>query len=127
MDDAGMNIVAQQSAQWDQTIAITVASGILVQNPELAAILAANDNMALGAVAAITQSGRGGEVAVVGFDNISAIRQLILDGQVLATADQHGDLLAVYGIDAALQALESGASLADRATPVDLVTQDSLQ
>ena len=127
MNESGMNIVAQQSAQWDQTTAITVASGMLVQHPELSAILAANDNMALGAVAAITQSGRAGEVTVVGFDNISAIRQLIREGRVLATADQHGDLLAVYGIDFALQALASDMTLDDKSTPVDLVTIDNVQ
>jgi ribose transport system substrate-binding protein len=127
MSDAGMKVVAQQSAQWDQTIAITVTSGMLVQNPSLAAILAANDNMALGAVAAIRQSGRAGEVSVVGFDNISAIRQLIADGGVLATADQHGDLLAVYGIDYALQALNNDIVLEDKATPVDLITSENLE
>ena len=100
---------------------------MLVQHPELVAILAANDNMALGAVAAITQAGKAGEIAVVGFDNISAIQTLIRDGSVLATADQHADLLAVYGIDFALQALESNAELTDRATPVDLVTIDDLE
>ena len=126
MSDAGMNVIARQSAQWDQTTAITVASGMLVQHPELSAILAANDNMGLGAVAAITQSGRAGEVTVVGFDNISAIRQLIEDGSVLATADQHADLLAVYGIDYALQALNSDIVLEDKATPVDLITIENL-
>ncbi len=127
MEDAGMNIVAQQSAQWDQTTAITVTSGMLVQHPDLDAILAANDNMALGAVAAITQAGKSGEITVVGFDNISAIRQLIRDGSVLATADQHADLLAVYGIDYALAALESDTPLEDRSTPVDLVTIDNVE
>ena len=127
MEDAGMNIVAQQSAQWDQTTATTVASGILVQHPDLSAILAANDNMALGAVAAITQSGRSGEIAVVGFDNISAIRQLIREGKVLATADQHGDQLAVFGIEYALEALATGAALDDKATPVDLITRDNVE
>ena len=127
MTDAGMTVVDSQSAQWDQTVATTVTSGMLVQHPELVAILAANDNMALGAVAAITQAGKAGEIAVVGFDNISAIQTLIRDGSVLATADQHADLLAVYGIDFALQALESNAELTDRATPVDLVTIDDLE
>ena len=127
MTDAGMTVVDSQSAQWDQTIATTVTSGMLVQHPELVAILAANDNMALGAVAAITQAGKSGDIAVVGFDNISAIQTLIRDGSVLATADQHADLLAVYGIDFALQALESNAILTDRATPVDLVTIDDLE
>jgi ribose transport system substrate-binding protein len=127
MNDAGINVVAQQSAQWDQTAAVTVTSGILVQHPELDAILAANDNMALGAVAAITQSGRGDAIKVVGFDNISAVQGLIREGRILATADQHADLLAVYGIEFALEALSGGATQANRATPVDLVTIDSLE
>lgn len=127
MNDAGINVVAQQSAQWDQTTAVTVTSGILVQHPELDAILAANDNMALGAVAAITQSGRGDAIKVVGFDNISAVRDLIKEGKILATADQHADLLAVYGIEFALEALSGGATADNRATPVELVTIDSLE
>lgn len=127
MQDAGLEIVAQQSAQWDQTAAVTAVSGMLVQHPQLEAILAANDNMALGAVAAINQAGKAGEIAVVGFDNISAVRELIRSGDVLATADQHADLLAVYGIEYALEALSSGILLEDRDTPVDLVTVENLE
>ena len=126
MDEGGMNIVAQQSAQWDQTIAVTVASGILVQHPDLVAMLCANDNMALGAVAALTQAGRIDDVTVIGFDNITAVQTLIREGTVLATADQHAGLLAVYGIEYALEAIQSGAELEDRNTPVDLITADNL-
>lgn len=127
MNDAGINVVAQQSAQWDQTVAVTVTSGILVQHPELDAILAANDNMALGAVAAITQSGRDDNIKVAGFDNISAVQELIREGRILATADQHADLLAVYGVEFALEALSGGVTQANKATPVDLVTIDTLK
>ena len=123
MTDGGLNIVAQQSAQWDQTIAVTVASGMLVQHPDLTAMLCANDNMALGAVAALTQAGKIDQVTVIGFDNISAVQNLIREGTVLATVDQHADLLAVYGIE---YALETGAELADRSTPVDLITADQV-
>ena len=126
MTDAGLDIVAQQSAQWDQTAAVTVASGILVQHPDLAAMLCANDNMALGAVAAITQAGKSDQVTVIGFDNISAVQTLIRDGAVLATVDQHADLLAVYGIEYALDAINSDIELADKDTPVDLITAASL-
>ena len=126
MRDGGLNIVARQSAQWDQTIAVTVASGILVQHPDLAAILCANDNMSLGAVAAISQAGKAGDVAVIGFDNISAVQSLVRDGSILATANQHGDLLAVYGIEHALKSIQSSVAPEDRATPVDLITADAL-
>jgi len=126
VDDAGLIVVSQQSAQWDQTRAVVIASAILVQYPDLAAILCANDNMALGAVAAVLQAGKGDQVKIIGFDNISAVRNLITENRILATVDQHADLLAVYGIEYALAALSSDAELADRSTPVDLVTIDSI-
>jgi ribose transport system substrate-binding protein len=79
--------------------------------------------MALGAVSAIQATGKTGKVLVVGFDNISAMRPLLNDGQVLATADQHGDRLAVFGIEVALKILKGEAPPADQTTAVDLVTK----
>jgi ribose transport system substrate-binding protein len=126
MDDSGLIVVSQQSAQWDQTSAVVITSAVLVQYPDLAAILCANDNMALGAVAAVMQAGKSDEIQIIGFDNISAVRNLIREKRVLATVDQHADLLAVYGIEYALAAISSDVELADKATPVDLVTIDDL-
>jgi ribose transport system substrate-binding protein len=127
MAAAGMRIVDSQSAEWEMTKANTVATSMLSEHPEIKALLAANDSMALGAVAAVKSAGRTGEVLIVGFDNISAVREAIREGKVLATADQHGDQLAVFGIEAALQMLaDKDATPADRETPVDLVTADTL-
>ena len=126
MGDSGLIVVSQQSAQWDQTRAVVTASAILVQHPDLVAILCANDNMALGAVAAVMQAGKSEQIKIIGFDNISAVRNLIKEKSILATVDQHADLLAVYGIEYALAALSSDAELVDKATPVDLVTIDSI-
>ncbi|MCP5382810.1 MAG: sugar ABC transporter substrate-binding protein [Kordiimonadaceae bacterium] len=126
MEDGGFGLVADQSADWDQTKAVSVTSAILIQYPKLAAILCANDSMALGAVAAINQAGKAGKVKVVGFDNIPAVRQLLENGTLIATADQHADLLAVYGIEYALEMIGGTNDLTDRATPVDLITRDNL-
>jgi ribose transport system substrate-binding protein len=126
MRAAQMRVVAVQSGQWEQAKANTVVSGMLREHPELKAILASNDNMALGAVVAVRQAGKAGQVAVVGFDNISAIREMVRDGRVLATADQHGADLAVFGIEYALQILRGAAKPQDRRTPVDLVTAEKL-
>ena len=50
------------------------------------------------------------------------------EGTVLATADQYGNQLAVYGIEYALEMLgDQNAELADKETPVDLVTLESLR
>lgn len=122
MRAAGMRIVAVQSAQWEQDKANAVSAALLREHPELKGILASNDNMALGAATAVRQAGRSGDVLVAGFDNIAAVRQLLDDGRVIATADQHGDRLAVYGIEAALAILNDQAPPADRRTPVDVIT-----
>jgi len=127
MAEAGLNVVSQQSAQWDQTKAVTIASAMLIQYPNLAAILCANDNMALGAVAALRQVQKSEQIQIIGFDNISAVRELIKQKQILATVDQHADLLAIYGIEYALEVLLSNAVLDDRSTPVDLITFDDME
>ncbi|MGE5735909.1 MAG: sugar ABC transporter substrate-binding protein, partial [Acidobacteriota bacterium] len=69
MKAAGMNVVTVQSGNWEMEKANTVAASILSEHPDLKALLCGNDNMALGAVAAIQSAGRSGKVLVVGFDN----------------------------------------------------------
>jgi ribose transport system substrate-binding protein len=122
MRDAGVEIASVQSAHWEQDEANTVAAAMLREYPDLKGILASNDNMALGAASAVRQAGRTGQVFVVGFDNIAAVRQMLDDGRVLATADQHADRLAVYGIEYALKILRGETQAKDMQTPVDLVT-----
>ena len=123
MKAAGMKIVSVQSGLWEMEKANGVAAAILSEHPQLKAILCANDNMALGAVAAVQAAGKSGSVLVVGFDNISAIKPMLDKGQVVATADQHADQLAVFGIEAALKILKGDAPPADQTTAVDLVTR----
>ncbi len=125
--DAGLVIADSQSAQWEMNIASQVGSAMLSAHPQARAILAANDNMALGALAAVRSGGKAGAVRVAGFDNIQAVRQAIKAGDILATADQHGDRLAVFGIEYALQILGGKAEPADRETPVDLVTAENVK
>jgi ribose transport system substrate-binding protein len=123
MKAAGMKVVTVQSGQWEMEKANGVAAGILAAHPNLKALLCANDNMALGAAAAVQAAGRAGQVQIVGFDNIAAVKPLLADGRILATADQHGDQLAVFGIEAALKILKDKATPADQQTPVDVVTK----
>ena len=124
-NNAGLEVVTIQSASWDQLRAAEITAAILVRFPELKAILCANDSMALGAVSAIRQAGKDDEIQVVGFDNVTAIQALIKEGKVLATADQHADLLAVYGIEYALDIFSNGGVLNDRVTRVDLISRAS--
>lgn len=120
--EAKLNLVSTQSGQWEMERASTVASALLNAHADLKAIFCGNDNMALGAVASIRAAGREDRVLVAGFDYITAIQPLLASGAIVATANQHADRLAVYGIETALEALGTKQA-ADRATPVDVVTR----
>ena len=122
MKAAGMNIVGSQSGYWETDKANPVVAAMLTEHPGLKALLCANDNMALGAVAALRAAGKQEQVLVVGYDGIGAVRQLLKEGNVLATADQHADQLAVFGIEYALEMLKTKSAPADRNTPVDVVS-----
>ncbi len=106
MKAVGANIVSTQSGQWEMDKANAVAAAMLREHPDLRALLAGNDNMALGAVAAVKSAGKTGKVLVVGYDNISAIKPMLADGRVLATVDQFGAKQAVFGIETALRAIK---------------------
>ena len=127
MKAANIKIVDSQSAKWEMSLANQTAAGILTAHPKLKAILACNDSMALGALAAVKAAASDETIRIVGFDNISAVQQAIKDGDIEATADQHGGQLAIFGIEYALQAIGSDTVLPDKETPVDLITAASLQ
>jgi len=125
---ANLDLVTSQSADWETDKANQVTAAIITQTPDLAAIFCSNDSMALGAVAALKAAGKLSSVKVAGFDNISAVQQLIKQGEVVATADQHADELAVFGIEYALDNLgKKDAATSDKETQVDLITKDNLK
>lgn len=126
MQAVGAKIVSSQSGFWETDKANQVAAAVLTENPGLKAFLCANDSMALGAVAALRAAGKAGQVLVVGYDNIAAAQALLKEDRLLATADQHADRLAVFGIEYALEMLATKATPADRETPVELVTKETL-
>lgn len=123
---AGLTIADSQTAQWEMDQANRIAAAMLSEHPQIKALLCGNDSMALGAVAAVKAAGRAGQVLIIGYDGISAVRSAIKQGAILATVEQHADRLAVYGIELALKLLEGDKPSADTTTPVDLITAEAI-
>ncbi|MBY8958303.1 MULTISPECIES: sugar ABC transporter substrate-binding protein [Pseudomonas] len=127
MEAAQIKVVSLQSGDWEIDKGNKVAASILSEYPDVKALLAGNDSMAVGAVSAVRAAGKAGKVQVVGYDNINAIKPMLKDGRVLATADQFAAKQAVFGIETALKILkgekvESGVNGVIE-TPVELVTK----
>lgn len=123
-----LNVVASRTAMWETEEANKVFTTLLTAHPDVKGVMAANDSMALGVVKAIDAAGKSGQIKVVGFDNIPAIRPLIKQGKVLATVDQFGTAMAANAIDLGLKSLKEKKALQGWVkTPVALVTAANLK
>lgn len=127
MKAVGANVVGVQSGQWEMEKGNKVAAAMLREHPDMKALLCGNDNMALGAVAAVKTAGKAAQVKVVGYDNINAVKPLLKEGKMLATADQYAAKQAVFGIETALKAIKAKTPQSELPpvveTQVDLVTK----
>ncbi len=99
-----MEMVAQQSANWDQTQGYEKTEAILQSNPEITGIICGNDTMACGAVQACIDAGRE-DVKIIGVDGSDDAANYIKSGNMVGTALQQIALItetAVVEADAYL-------------------------
>ncbi len=104
-----LKMVAQQSANWDQTEAYNKMETILQANPSVKGVIAGNDTMALGAYAALKAAGRT-DVIVTGFDGSNEVRDSILAGGIKATVLQPAAAEAELAVEQADKYIKTGAT-----------------
>ena len=98
----GLDLVASQTASWDQTKAQEIATTMLTANPDIAAFYSQNDGMALGVQAAIDAKGLTGKVILVGTDGIPQAKKQIQAGAYTATVSELPTTEGATGVDVAL-------------------------
>ncbi len=125
LQGTGVELAASQSANWLQDQALDVFSNMLQANPDLDGLFCANDMMALGAIQALRQAGKSGQVRVTAFDNIEAAQLALREGVLHATIDQHPELMGYYGVLIAKEAL-SGRVTREKLVPLELITRENL-
>jgi ribose transport system substrate-binding protein len=81
----GIKIVATQPAEFDRGKALNVMTNVLQSNRDIDGVYAANDEMALGVIAALKTAGLTDKVKVVGNDGIADAVKAIKDGTLYAT------------------------------------------
>jgi len=104
---SNLKMVAQQSANWDQTTAFNVMETILQAHPDIKGVITGNDTMALGASAALQAAGKK-DVIVVGFDGIPQVVDAVKAGTIQATVMQPATTLARMAVDQADAYLQAG-------------------
>lgn len=118
--DEKLNVVAKQAANFDRTEGLTVMENIIQANPDIKAVFAHNDEMALGAIEAINSSGR--DIMVIGFDGNDDALKAIEAGQLEATVAQQPDLIGQLAVQAGLDAAQGKKVEENIPAPLKLVT-----
>lgn len=114
--DKNLKVVSSQPADFDRQKGLTVTENMLQSNPNIQAIFAQNDEMALGAVKALGTSGK--KAIVVGFDGGDDAKKAVDSGEMTATVAQQPDLMGSMSIENAKKVL-SGESV-NKEVGVDL-------
>lgn len=119
-----LEIAAQDTAEWDTQKAYTKFQSMLAAHPEIKGLFCANDKMALGAMKAIEETGRRGDIVVVGYDNIPEIRPYLAAGDLKATIEQHPNLMGRYGVLMAIGVLDGTVPRGrEFLVPLEIVTK----
>ncbi|MCW7554675.1 ribose ABC transporter substrate-binding protein RbsB [Endozoicomonas gorgoniicola] len=111
-----MTLVASQPADFDRTRALNVTENLLQAHPNVKAIFAQNDEMALGAITAVKAAQR--DIIVVGFDGTDEGIKAVESGDLAATVAQQAGMIGEIGIEIARQALSEKP--VEAYTPVEL-------
>ncbi|CUH95937.1 D-ribose-binding protein [Propionispora sp. 2/2-37] len=119
---AGISIVAKQPADFDRAKGMKVMENILQANPEIQAVFAQNDEMALGAVEAIKAVNRT-NVLVVGFDATADAVTAVNSGDMLATVAQKPKDMGKISIETAIKIMNGEAVAASIPVPLELIVK----
>ncbi|MDI4637537.1 MULTISPECIES: ribose ABC transporter substrate-binding protein RbsB [Halomonadaceae] len=119
----GLELVASQPANFNRTEGLNVMENLLQAHPDIQAVFAQNDEMALGAQRAL-QAGGNDDVILVGFDGTDAGVQAVKDGLMDATIAQRPALIGALGINTADALLKGESVEANIPVPLKLITQE---
>ncbi len=121
--DKDLEIVASQTADFDRTKGMSVMENILQGNADIQAVFAANDEMALGAVEAVSGSKK--DVLVVGFDATDDAIEAIKKGRMGATIAQQPDLIGSTAVENAIKLINGKSIPKQIPVEVTLITKEN--
>ena len=123
--DTKLKVVARQTANFARAEGMSVMENMLQANPDIQAVFAANDEMALGAMEAI--SGAGKNIMVMGFDATDDAIASIKAGQMAGTIAQQPALIGSTAVTNALKLINGEEIPKSIPVEVTLVTDANVE
>ena len=123
-NNSGLEVVAEQNADWDRQKAKELAATWIIQYPDMKAIFCNNDDMALGVVEAVDEAEA--DILVVGVDGIGEAYDSIRAGKLDATVDSFPYYMAQVATEVTLRALAGQDVPHVTATPQALIDAENV-
>jgi ribose transport system substrate-binding protein len=123
-NNSGLEVVAEQNADWDRQKAKELAATWIIQYPDMKAIFCNNDDMALGVVEAVDEAEA--DILVVGVDGIGEAYDSIRAGKLDATVDSFPYYMAQVATEVTLRALAGQDVPHVTATPQALIDSENV-
>ena len=98
----------------------------LATGQKIDAVIAQNDEMALGALKAIEAAGKQNQIAVIGIDAIPDALKAVADGKMVGTVFQDARGQGALAVDLAVQLVEGKPVKHDNYIPFQLVTKENV-
>ncbi|MEL7656408.1 MAG: sugar ABC transporter substrate-binding protein [Bacillota bacterium] len=100
-----IEVVAEQSANWEVDQGYAATQNILTANPDVELIYCGNDGMAIGAVRAVKEANKTDQIKVIGFDGISEALNMIVAGELYGSVAQYPAEMGILGVENAVKLL----------------------
>ncbi|MBN1936088.1 MAG: sugar ABC transporter substrate-binding protein [Anaerolineae bacterium] len=128
LQSGSIDVLGSRSADWEIAPAYQITADWLRKFPQVDVILAANDDMALGAAQAVNEAGRW-DILITGFDATEVGLAAIIAGRMSATIDQSPGKQARLAVQLLLRHLETGETFPPiiLMPDISLVTQENVQ
>ena len=121
-----VRVVGQQTANFDRTEGLNVTTNLLQAHPDVKAIFAENDEMALGAIEALGERA-GRDIKVIGFDGTEDGLKAVTDGKMAATIGQQPAKLGAQAVEQASKLLKKEQAQSEIHVEVVTVTQENVK
>lgn len=121
-----LKLVASRPGDWDRMKSLNATENILQAHPNLKAIYACNDTMALGVMEAIINAGKKGQVMVIGTDGVPDAVKSIKDGEMTGSIAAFPYAMGQIALQVAVRLLEGQEVPEIVVSPMVLVTRDNV-
>ena len=124
-DSPNIKVVAKQTAEFERVKGLDVTTNLLQAHPNIKAIFAENDEMALGAIEALGDKA-GKDVIVVGFDGVEDALKAIKEGTMYASIAQQPADMAAQAVVEASKLLKGESATKEMQVDVVTVTKENV-